>query len=98
MEPWKRHKSEITILQFWFVHKNYLRFKGVEATLELASSPNSKVIVIGGGKDGLPIILDGTSKEDDTSGGKAITPKGKQKNPIYELDRKLQEAKKGLSP
>lgn len=35
-----------------------LRWKGVEATLELAKSKNSKVIVIGGGRDGLPIILD----------------------------------------
>ena len=31
--------------------------KGIEATLKLAESPNSKVIVIGSGDDGLPIIL-----------------------------------------
>ena len=33
--------------------------KGIQATLELAKSPNSKVIVVGGGGDGngLPIIL-----------------------------------------
>ena len=34
-----------------------LRWKGIEATLKLAESNNSKVIVIGSGKDGLPIIL-----------------------------------------
>jgi regulator of protease activity HflC (stomatin/prohibitin superfamily) len=34
-----------------------LRDKGIEATLQLSSSPNSKVIVIGSGKDGMPIIL-----------------------------------------
>ncbi len=34
-----------------------LRWKGIEATLKLSESPNSKVIVIGSGKDGLPIIL-----------------------------------------
>ncbi len=34
-----------------------LRDKGIEATLELANSPNSKVIVIGSGKNGMPIIL-----------------------------------------
>lgn len=34
-----------------------LQEKGIEATLKLANSPNSKVIVIGSGKDGLPIIL-----------------------------------------
>ena len=38
-----------------------LKEKGIEATLKLAESPNSKVIVIGSGKDGLPIIL-GDSK------------------------------------
>ena len=36
---------------------NILRDKGIEATTKLAESPNSKVIVIGSGKDGLPIIL-----------------------------------------
>ena len=34
-----------------------LQDKGIEATIKLAQSPNSKVIVIGSGKDGLPIIL-----------------------------------------
>jgi prohibitin 1 len=34
-----------------------LQWKGIEATEELAKSPNSKVIVIGGGKTGLPLIL-----------------------------------------
>jgi regulator of protease activity HflC (stomatin/prohibitin superfamily) len=31
--------------------------KGIEATLKLAESPNSKVVVIGSGDGGLPIIL-----------------------------------------
>ncbi|MBK5208684.1 MAG: prohibitin family protein [Flavobacteriaceae bacterium] len=34
-----------------------LRDKGIEATIKLSESPNSKVIVIGSGKGGLPIIL-----------------------------------------
>lgn len=34
-----------------------LQFKGIEATLELAKSTNAKVVVIGSGKDGLPLIL-----------------------------------------
>lgn len=34
-----------------------LQDKGIEATVKLAESPNSKVIVIGGGKSGMPIIL-----------------------------------------
>ena len=35
-----------------------LRWKGIEATEKLASSQYAKVIVIGAGKDGLPLILD----------------------------------------
>ncbi len=34
-----------------------LKDKGIEATLKLSQSPNSKVIVVGGGEDGLPLIL-----------------------------------------
>jgi|TARA_B100000212_G_scaffold312590_1_gene264952 regulator of protease activity HflC (stomatin/prohibitin superfamily) len=36
---------------------NLLRMRGIEATSKLAESPNSKVVVVGSGKDGLPIIL-----------------------------------------
>lgn len=38
-----------------------LKEKGIEATLQLATSPNTKVVVIGNSKDGLPLIL-GDSK------------------------------------
>ncbi|MFB6257977.1 MAG: prohibitin family protein [Flavobacteriales bacterium] len=38
--------------------KKVLKDKGIEATEKLAKSDNSKVIVIGGGGDGLPLILD----------------------------------------
>ncbi len=34
-----------------------LRWHGVQATLKLAQSPNAKVVVIGGGQDGLPLVL-----------------------------------------
>jgi len=34
-----------------------LQDKGIEATLKLAQSPNSKVIIIGSGDSGMPIIL-----------------------------------------
>lgn len=36
---------------------NILRDKGIEATLQLANSANSKVVIIGGGEEGLPLIL-----------------------------------------
>lgn len=35
---------------------NLLKMRGIEATLELSKSPNSKVIIVGG-KDGMPLIL-----------------------------------------
>ena len=34
-----------------------LQEKGIQATVELAKSPNSKVVVIGSGEGGMPIIL-----------------------------------------
>ena len=36
-----------------------LKMRGIEATRDLANSPNAKVIVVGSGKDGLPLILGG---------------------------------------
>jgi regulator of protease activity HflC (stomatin/prohibitin superfamily) len=35
----------------------YLQFKGIEATQKLAESTNSKVVIVGAGKGGLPVIL-----------------------------------------
>ncbi|GAB4278530.1 MAG: hypothetical protein Kow0068_02180 [Marinilabiliales bacterium] len=34
-----------------------LKQRGIEATIKLAESPNTKVIVVGSSKDGLPLIL-----------------------------------------
>ena len=39
------------------ISEQLLRWKGIEATEKLASSTNAKVIVVGSGRDGLPIIL-----------------------------------------
>jgi regulator of protease activity HflC (stomatin/prohibitin superfamily) len=39
------------------ISQQLLEWKGIEATEKLASSPNSKVVIIGSGKSGLPIIL-----------------------------------------
>ncbi len=40
------------------ISEQLLRWKGIEATEKIAQSPNTKVVIIGAGKDGLPIILD----------------------------------------
>ena len=39
------------------ISEKLLRWKGIEATTELANSTNSKIVVIGSGKDGLPLIM-----------------------------------------
>lgn len=51
------------------ISEPYLKWKGIDATLELARSPNAKVVVIGANEDGLPIILGGL----DTGTGGAVT-------------------------
>ncbi|HEY6383084.1 MAG TPA: hypothetical protein VIY07_14925, partial [Pseudolabrys sp.] len=51
-----------------------LRWRGIEATLALAQSRNSKVVVIGGGKDGLPIILGNVGNAENVAGAKAAVP------------------------
>ena len=39
------------------ISEQLLKWKGIEATEKLAASTNSKVVIIGSGKDGLPLIL-----------------------------------------
>jgi regulator of protease activity HflC (stomatin/prohibitin superfamily) len=39
------------------ISDSYLRWQGINATLALAQSANAKVVIIGSGRDGLPIIL-----------------------------------------
>ena len=38
------------------ISEQLLKWKGIEATMEIAKSPNAKVVIIGG-ENGLPIIL-----------------------------------------
>ncbi|MFP4055074.1 MAG: prohibitin family protein [Phycisphaerae bacterium] len=57
----KKIEAEGTAQRMEIIQKQltpeFLRFKGIEATLELAKSNNAKVVVIGSGQDGLPVIL-----------------------------------------
>src|SRR5262245_9857195 len=39
------------------ISDSYLRWRGIEATLQLSQSTNAKTVIIGSGKDGLPVIL-----------------------------------------
>src|SRR5476651_1013635 len=52
------------------ISDSYLRWRGIEATLALSQSTNTKIVIIGNGKDGLPIIL-GNVDTPATAGPKA---------------------------
>jgi regulator of protease activity HflC (stomatin/prohibitin superfamily) len=39
------------------ISESYLRWRGIEATLQLSQSTNAKTVIVGNGKDGLPVIL-----------------------------------------
>jgi regulator of protease activity HflC (stomatin/prohibitin superfamily) len=41
------------------IDERLLRWKGIEATEKLAGSQNTKIVIVGAGKDGLPVILGG---------------------------------------
>ncbi|MBT9748119.1 prohibitin family protein [Desulfovibrio desulfuricans] len=65
--------------------QNFLRYEGIQATKELATSPNAKVVVIGG-KDGLPVILNadsptGAAAPDTANAGKAANQGAAPKAP-----------------
>ena len=79
--------------------QNFLRYQGIQATKDLASSSNAKVVVIGG-KDGLPVILNADSpagtatndSETDKSAAQGATPKPGQ--PMPKQDAGKQEPAK----
>jgi regulator of protease activity HflC (stomatin/prohibitin superfamily) len=60
------------------ISDSYLRWRGIEATLALAQSQNTKIVIIGSGKDGLPIILGNvetpTTSATPQPGGNGATP------------------------
>jgi len=79
------------------ISESYLRWRGIEATLALAQSPNSKIVIIGSNKDGLPIILGNVDSQstqaqqagptarppaDQTSPGAAPVTPGSPSNPV----------------
>ena len=59
------------------ISDSYLRWRGIEATLALAQSSNAKIVIIGNGKDGLPIILGNV----DTPASPGPGPKPAEGNP-----------------
>ncbi len=56
------------------IFNDYLRYAGIQATLELARSNNAKVVMVGGGANGLPIISFNMSDPNHPGGGDAGKP------------------------
>ncbi|MET0406637.1 MAG: prohibitin family protein [Cystobacter sp.] len=63
------------------ISEELLRWRGIEATLELARSDNAKVVVVGGGKDGLPLILDTATEPRAAKRSAASAPAA----PVYQV-------------
>ncbi|QQP93603.1 prohibitin family protein (plasmid) [Skermanella sp. TT6] len=62
----------------------YLQWKGIDATLQLAQSPNAKVVIIGSGSSGLPLILgniDGASAAGPGAGSGTVLLPGALNQP-----------------
>jgi regulator of protease activity HflC (stomatin/prohibitin superfamily) len=56
------------------ISDSYLHWRGIEATLQLSQSTNAKTVIIGSGKDGLPIILGNVEAPVPTA--ESISPSG----------------------
>lgn len=59
---------------------NLLTWRGIEATVALSRSPNSKIVVVGGGKDQMPLILGGDIH--NLPAPKAVSPVPSTANPL----------------
>jgi regulator of protease activity HflC (stomatin/prohibitin superfamily) len=49
--------SDFQVIVSQSINANLLQWKGIEATENLAKSNNAKIVIIGSGKNGLPVIL-----------------------------------------
>jgi regulator of protease activity HflC (stomatin/prohibitin superfamily) len=57
------------------ISDSYLRWRAIDATLQLSQSNNSKVVIVGSGKDGLPTIMGGA---DNSSSPQSATRAGNE--------------------
>ena len=79
------------------ISDSYLRWRGIEATLQLAQSNNSKVVIIGSAKNGLPIIL-GNSDTPPSSGAGQTRPKTMTERPRKRLRWQAQQYQRRRRP
>jgi len=51
-----------------------LKWRGIDATLELAKSPNAKIIIMGTGQNNMPLLLNADSPNSDAQAGNRVNP------------------------
>ncbi|MFI5013711.1 MAG: SPFH domain-containing protein [Hyphomicrobiales bacterium] len=74
------------------ISDSYLRWRGIDATVQLAQSSNTKVVIIGNTKDGLPIILGNLDTPQPTATAtptaeSAATPKASTASPTTTTEK-----------
>ena len=72
------------------VTPGYLRWRGIDATLQLAQSQNSKVVIIGSGQGGLPIILGNMDNGSPVNGAVSSTTAAASRTVADSADPTLQ--------
>jgi prohibitin 2 len=78
------------------ISDSYVRWRGIEATLQLAQSPNTKIVIIGSGKDGLPVILGNVDTPIAPTPPKAGAPQAAA--PVPDNSEAAREPPAGASP
>src|ERR1700750_1812628 len=73
------------------ISDSYLRWRGIAATLQLSQSTNAKVVIIGSGKDGLPIILNADTAAPAAAATPAEATTGKKNTPAGGAAARLAE-------
>lgn len=68
----------------------YLRYLGILATRDLAASANAKLVVVGGGEDGLPLILNMGDAAQTGPGAPAQSPNGLSSPALDDLKGELE--------
>ncbi len=87
----RKEKEAIGIKQYQSIiteslSPELLQWKGIMATLELAQSPNTKIIIVGGGEHGLPIIFNADAGAASASSiAKKVTPLTKTNKELNNL-------------
>lgn len=77
------------------ISDSYLRWQGINATLALAQSPNTKIVIVGSGRDGLPIIL---GNVDGPAASPSVPPGGGPKPPAAVVPTPNTENTPGSTP